>query len=102
MRSFVSNENQYVSFKWLLGQTLVLIGTIITAVILVSGSISKSLDLKVDKATYTASEKILEIKVDKSVFDLQTKILCSDIEEIKKGIRELGVILREHEKNTKR
>lgn len=91
-------DNQYVSFKWLLGQTLVLIATIIAAVSLVSSSISKSLDLKLDKATYTASEKILDLKVDKSVFDLQTKILCSDIEEIKKGIKELTVILREHEK----
>lgn len=94
----MTTDNQYVSFKWLLGQTLILVATIIAAVSLVSSSISKSLDLKVDKATYSASEKILEIKVDKSVFDLQTKILCSDIEEIKKGIKELTVILREHEK----
>lgn len=94
----MTTDNQYVSFKWLLGQTLILVATIITAVSLVSSSISKSLDLKVDKATYSASEKILEIKVDKSVYELQTKILCSDIEEIKKGIKELTVILREHEK----
>lgn len=96
------NDNQYVSFKWLLGQTLVLIGTIITAVALVSGSISKSLDLKVDKTIYAASERALELKVDKSVFDLQTRILCSDVEEIKKGVKELTVLFREHEKDRKK
>jgi len=98
----VINDNQYVSFKWLLGQTLVLIGTIITAVALVSGSISKSLDLKVDKTIYAASERALELKVDKSVFDLQTRILCSDVEEIKKGVKELTVLFREHEKDRKK
>jgi len=98
----MSSENQYVSFKWLLGQTLIIIATIIAAVALISGSLSKSLDLKVDKATYAASEKILDIKVDKSVFDLQTKILCSDVDEIKKGIKELTFLFREHEKEKKR
>jgi hypothetical protein len=92
------NDNQYVSFKWLLGQTLILIGTIITAVALVSGSVTKSLDLKVDKSTYATSEKALELKVDKSLFDLQTRILCSDIEEIKRGVKELTAIFQERER----
>ena len=96
------NDERYVSFKWLIGQTIVLIGTIITVAALISGSLSNSLALKVDKETYTASEKLLSTKVDKSVYDLQTKILCNDIEEIKKGIKELAVILREHEKNVRR
>ena len=94
----IGKQEQYVSFRWLFGQTLILIGTIITAVFLISGSISKALDLKADKTSFITLEKFVDVKVDRSVFNLQTRILCNDVDEIKKGIKELTTMLREHEK----
>lgn len=80
-----TEQERFVTYKWLLAQTIALIATIISVGFLIHGSMTTALDGKVSR----------------EIFDERTGSLCGDIKEIKDSIKSIEEKIISIERNVK-